>query len=298
MRNEKGYALPLVLGVSMVIVLITMSIVFSVRQKIGLATELKDKNMAYLAAHSAYNQVLYNILTSMFTSYGLSVQAKDGKEDVWWNLYGAPIEFENNVVVRLRDIASMASPLMQPRLFGKLVAHSSDDANAANALMDTLADWQDLDDLKRLNGAESYGYGMAGYGYGPRNFYIQVMEEVFLLKDFPPPHLFDKIKDDCYFWGIANINYMTMSEKMLRIVFPDESTVDRILKLRETKELIPSLFRSITGVLRTETVTLFPSGSIKVNIVATVNRSVEKTHAVVVKKETDRAPFRVVEWKK
>lgn len=297
MRDEKGYALPLVLGISMIIVLITMAIVFSVRQKIGLATELKDRNMAYLAAHSAYNQVLYNILTSMFTSYGLRVQPEDGKEGVWWNLYGAPIEFENNVTVRLRDVAGMASPLTRPRLFGKLVAHSSDDSKAANAFMDALADWQDIDDLKRLNGAESYDYGMAGYDYGPRNSYIQVMEEVFLLKD-SPPLLFEEIKNDCFFWGFGNINYMTMSEKMLQIVFADDSMVNRILKLRETKELTPSMFRSITGVPWSDTVSFFPSGWIKVDIVATVNRSVEKTHAVVVKEETDRAPFRVVEWKK
>ena len=296
-RDEKGYALPLVLGISMVIVVITMAIVFSVRQKIGLAIELKDRNMAYVAAHSAYNQVLYNILTSMFTSYGLNMQQEDGKEGVWWNLYGDPIKLENGVTVRLRDTAGMASPLTRPRLFKKLVAHSSDDSNAANAFIDTLADWQDIDDLKKLNGAESYDYGMAGYDYGPRNFYIQVMEEIFLLKDFPP-HLFDKIKDDCFFWGFANINYMAMSEKMLRIVFADESTVDRILKLRETKELTPPIFRSITGVPWIETVSFFPSGWIKVDIVAPVNKAVEKIHAVVVKRETDRAPFRVVEWKK
>ena len=89
-----------------------------------------------------------------------------------------------------------------------------------------------------------------------------------------------------------------MSEKMLRIMFPDESTVDQILKLRETKAMTPSLFRSITGVSVNDTVSFFPSGWIQVDIVATVNRSVEKTHAVVVKEETDRAPFRVIEWKK
>ena len=132
----------------------------------------------------------------------------------------------------------MASPLTQTGLFGKLLTHSSDDINAANAFMDALADWQDIDDLKRLNGAESYDYKMAGYDYGPRNSYIQVMEEVFLLKDFPAS-LFENIREDCFFWGYANINYMTMSEKMLRIVFPDESTVDQILKLREDKRINP-----------------------------------------------------------
>ena len=78
MSDEKGYALPLVLGISMVIVLITMAIVFSVKQKIGLATELKNRNTAYLAALSAYSQVIYNTLTSTFTSYGLTVQ-KEGR---------------------------------------------------------------------------------------------------------------------------------------------------------------------------------------------------------------------------
>jgi hypothetical protein len=281
----------------MVIVLITMAIVFSVKQKIGLVSELKDKNMAYAAAHSAYNQVLYNTLTSTFTSYGMTMQQEEGKEEIWWNLSGAPLEFENNVTVRLRDVAGMASPLTRPHLFGKLLTHSSEDTNAANAFVDALADWQDVDILKRLNGAEAYDYKMAGYDYGPRNFYIQTMEEIFLLKGFAP-RLFEEIQDDCFFWGFANINYMTMSQKMLRIIFSDDSMVDQILKLRGTGELTPSLFRSMTGVASSETISFFPSGWIQVDIVATVNRAVEKTLAVVVKEETDRAPYRVVEWKK
>lgn len=296
-RDERGYALPLVLGISMVIVVITMAVVFSVKQKIGLAMALKDKNTAYVAAHSAYNRVLYHILTSTFTSYGLNLQPEDGKARDWWNLYGAPMEFENDVTVRLRDIAGMASPLTRPRLFRKLLVHSSEDVAAAGAFMDVLADWQDTDDLKRLNGAESYDYGMADYHYGPRNFYIQVMEEVFLFMDFPSP-LFDNIKNDCFFWGHANINYITMSENLLRTVFENTAMVDRILELRKTRELTPSLFRRITGVVSSDTVSFFPSGWIQMDITATVNRSVEKTHAVVVKRETARAPFRVVEWKK
>ena len=296
-RNEKGYALPLVLGISMVIVLITMAIVFSVKQKIGLASELKDRNLAYLEAHSAYNQVLYHILTSLFTSYGLNMQTQDGKEGVWWNLYGAPIKLENGVTLSLRDVAGMASPLTGARLFKKLAAHASDESKAVNTFIDTLADWQDTDDLKRLNGAESYDYRTAGYAYNPRNFDIQVMEEIFLLKDFPPD-LFDKIKDDCTFFGVSSINYMVMSEKMLRIIFTDDSMVNQILKLRETGELTPSLFRSTTGVPSIETTSFFPSGWIHVNLVATVNKAIEKIHAVVVKGETDRAPFRVIEWKR
>ena len=49
-----------------------MAIVFSVKAKNRSGQQkLKIRNLAYVAAHSAYNQVLFNILTSMFTSYGL-----------------------------------------------------------------------------------------------------------------------------------------------------------------------------------------------------------------------------------
>ena len=71
--NQKGYALPVVMAISMIIVVMTLNIAFSTRQKLDTISELKDQSMARLKSYSALNEVLYNILTSNFTSTGIKI---------------------------------------------------------------------------------------------------------------------------------------------------------------------------------------------------------------------------------
>ena len=105
--------------------------------------------------------------------------------------------------------------------------------------------------FKRLNGAESYDYRVAGYDYGPRNFDMQVMEEVFLLKDFSPLIFLIILKKIIVFSGDATRHKLYGDEWKIcsGLCFPGDSMVDRILELRETKALTPSLFRNVSPVL-------------------------------------------------
>ena len=48
----------------------------------------------------------------------------------------------------------------------------------AETLVDTIADWRDQDDLKRLHGAEKDDYAAAGLPYGPRNGLFESVDEL------------------------------------------------------------------------------------------------------------------------
>ena len=294
--NEKGYALPTVIVIALIISVITMSIAFSVREKTAVALELADRSTAYLKSYSAYNKVLYNILTSTFTSAGLKIYQKDGSE-LAWDLYGEPIELAKGVTVKLRDGAGMLSPLFHPGYLRKFMEYTCKDSKKINLFVDTLADWQDTDDLKRLNGAESYDYRMKDYGYGPRNFYIQVSREVMLLRGFDP-ELFGEIKDDIVYWGGGNINYLTMSEKLLRALLKNDLLVDRIIRIRKEGNLTGRVFRNLTGIPETEANIYAPSGWIKVEITAKVGKAVDRIEAIVKKRGLAKRPYMVTEWKR
>ncbi len=294
--NDKGYALPMVIVITLIISVITMSITFSVQGKIAMVLELTNRSSAYLKSYSAYNGALYNILTSTFTSAGLKIYQEDGSELVW-NLYGEPIELAEGTMVKLRDGAGMLSPLFHPGYLRKFMEYTCEDSKKINLFADALADWQDKDDFKRLNGAESYDYRMKGYSYGPRNFYIQVPHEVMLLKGFDA-ELFEEIKDDLVYWGSGTINYLTMSEKLLRALLKNDPLVDRIIQLRKEGKLTGRVFRDLTGIPHTEQNIFAPSGWIKVVMRAQVERAVDRIEAVIVKRESQTKPYRVVEWKR
>ena len=294
--NKKGYALPTVIVISLIISVITMSIVLSVREKIVVAQELMDRSNASLKSYSAYNEVIYNVLTSTFTPTGINFQQEDGSKS-FWNLYAEPIELADNVTIMLRDTAGMLKPMYMAEKIRILTDYASDDSKKANSFADALADWQDIDDFKRLNGAESFDYRTAGYSYGPRNFYIQTPLEIMLLKGFDAD-LFEEIKDDLVYWGGGGVNYLTMSKKLLRALLKDDSLVDRIILLRKEGKLTGRVFSSLTGIPETEENIYAPSGWIKVEITAKVGKAVDRIEAIVKKRQTDRKPFLVTQWKR
>ncbi|MBI5591220.1 MAG: general secretion pathway protein GspK [Deltaproteobacteria bacterium] len=292
--NQKGYALPVVMAISMIIVIMTLSIAFSTRQKIAMISELKDQGQARLKSYSALNEVLYNMLTSNFTPTGIKIYLPDGKWKIW-NLYGEPIALDDSVSVKLRDVAGMVSPVTQPGYLAALLSGTSASTAGINSFLDKLADWQDADDLKRLNGAEAWDYQAAGYSYTPRNFYIQTIDEIRLIKDFDDS-LFDAVRGDIVYWGSDHVNYLTMSDKMLHVLLKNDKTVDALLKMRGDHVLTGDYFSALTGIPRTEMVFPAPSGFIRIEVTARQNEAVDTIGVVVAKRETHTQPYMVLEW--
>jgi len=294
-NSEAGYALFAVLLISMIIMVISGSLVYSVRQRVKLAGEMKARNRAYMKTRSAMSQVMYDVLTSTFTPTGLTIHDQNGtlKE---MNLYGDPIAISKGVEARLRDVSGMISPLFHPNYIRMLAEYVSKDSKVSNSFVDTLLDWQDADDLKHLNGAESYEYRSAGYQYIPRNYYIQVPEEIMLLKGFDR-HIFDKMKNDLAYWGTGTINFLTMSERLLRAILRDDSLVDRLIQMRKQGVLTGKIFRDVTGIPSSERYVFAPSGWIKIKVTAKVGKTVDTIQAVIVKRETRQRPFMVTQWR-
>ncbi len=292
--NQKGYALPVVMSISMIIVVMTLSIAFSTREKIAMMSELKDQSQARLKSHSALNEVIFNILTSNFTSTGIKIYLPEGKWKIW-NLYGEPIALNDSVSVTLRDGAGMVSPVTQPMYLTALLSGTSASTASIYSFLDKLGDWQDADDLKRLNGAESWDYRTTGYAYTPRNFYVQTLDEIRLLKDFDPS-LLDTVRKDIIYWGSDHVNYLTMSDRLLYALLKNDKMVGSLLQMRADQLLTGQYFTGLTGIPRTEMVYPAPSGIIRINVTARQNEAVDTVEAIIAKRETPTKPLTVLEW--
>jgi general secretion pathway protein K len=295
LTSDRGYALPTVLLISLMITLITMAIVDSVHQKARVVEELQERTEANLKSYSAMNEVIYGLLTSLPMETELRVHREDGSTALW-NLYGEPIELAAGVSARLRDCNGLAVVPFSPVKVGRLVAAATGDSSRANTAADALADWEDEDDLKRLNGAESFEYTAAGFTYSPRNHQIQTLQELLLVKGFDE-ELFAQISDDLASWGATETNYLTMSERMLRAMLADEDLVQRLLEFRAKRQLNYWTFTQLTGIQRSEQTVFGPSGWIKVAITAKQGKAVDTIEALIGRTATDRSPFMVAEWK-
>ena len=296
MRSEDGYALPTVLMISMIIIVIGMGITGAIQGRIKTTLELSHRTDAYLESYSAMNEVIFNILTSTFSPTGMIFLQEKGAE-VEWNLYGEQIRLSESVTVRLRDVSGMVSVLFHPVHLRKLMEDISQNSKKSNEFSDALSDWQDRNDLKRLNGAEVFDYRTAGYKYTPRNFYVQTIDELMLVKGFDAD-IFEQIKEDLVHWGTSVVNFLTMSRKTLKAVLGNDSLAERIVKLRDEGMLTGRVFRDITGIPVTEEFMFMPFGVIKIEVTARVGKAMDRVEAVIVKKQLIRSPYMVLEWKR
>ncbi len=304
MIKENGFALPLVLGISTILVLVIISISNSVSHKIALITEMDSQARADMKTYSAFNEVIFNLTTSNFTPTDMAVLPVSDMDQTapmgmipgiaLWNLFGVPISLEEGVTVTLRDTAGMISFFSNPKLIERSLARFSADTKQIATIVDSLADWRDNDDFKRINGAEAWDYRSAGYTYVPRNSYLQCIEEFRLIKGMNS-FLYERIRPEMIYWASGSDNYLTMSESLLRVVLDDDRMADQILQLRRDRLLTDTLFTAITGIHGTEN-SFSPSGLILVEITARVDQSTDRIQTVVSKRGSKNRPFTIMEW--
>jgi general secretion pathway protein K len=294
--GEKGFAVPVVLVISMIVIAIATSITYTVRQKISMAEEINNRSKAYTKSYSALSTVLYNLSTSTFNNYALDIHQPNG-DILKWNLYGKPIEIEKGVTAKLRDTSGMISPLFDEGYLELLLNRFYKKPAKIQQFIDTLADWQDADDFNRLNGAEVFDYKAAKLPYSPRNFYIQTIDELKLLKGFDP-EILNILKDDLLYWRTGHINFMTMSKEMLQALLPDDNMGKTIVDSRDQWTLTSAIFSQLTGILDSEDMLFFPRGWIKIEINAAEGNATEHIELVVLKSQRQQSPFWIAEWKR
>jgi hypothetical protein len=294
--DEKGFALPVILGISLIIIIISFGITAHLRSRVQMAQELGNYGQAFFKLRSGYAQTLYGILSNRYTASSVWIQKKDGSV-AYWNLYGQPIELSPGVTVKLRDTAGMVPLLHGGNDLKKLVYQLSSDRKKAAQFADSLLDWQDADNFKRLNGAEAWQYRTGGYDYVPRNHYVQVMEEIRLISGFSP-EIFDKFRQSVTYYPAGHRNYLTMDRQTLDALIGSKELVDTLIELRGTNDLSPARFRRITGIPSSMSVAYFPSTKLVIQVVAEHGEAKTGIFAVIDRKETQNAPFQVLEWRK
>jgi general secretion pathway protein K len=173
----KGIALLQVLLISAIITVLALFLTLTAQQQIAIAQLASDKATAELHLRSTESEVLFNLLTKEEMTENADLVLPDG-----YNFYNAPFKVGKYTQVRLQDVSGLISihypdELLLHKILNNLGASNSQ----ASTIVDSLLDWQDNDNLTRLNGAESGDYEL-----GPRNRLISSYAELKLIKGMTP----------------------------------------------------------------------------------------------------------------
>ena len=153
-----------------------------VKEHIRNSEGLRNKAEAIIKTRSAYDTLIYLMLTGQVTENKIMISQSGITNLKSIPLDGSEVMIEEDVFVQAQDSNGRLSLTTQnPDALRKLIRNETDSATAA-IFIDSFQDWIDRDDLARINGAEASYYRNHGFAYTPRNYDLQYLEELSLIR--------------------------------------------------------------------------------------------------------------------
>lgn len=297
--GQKGSATLLAIFVSAIIITIGIGFNWLVKEHLRAAEALKVKSEAMLEARSAFDALIYLLLSSVRNQKEAAFLS--GNEligAVNMPLNGDEVKVREGLKVSVRDSNGLVSlsSLNEAALKRLIEMLSGQDATG---IIDSYLDWIDRDNLARVNGAEESYYKSKGLPYAPRNMPIQYKEELAFIKGMDR-ELLKKI--DPYITTLPSpaFNPNTASETVLRAYLNiDERTVRTLMDYMSKKPVTSDgqLF-NLTGrrIDTGEGGAFYPSYFMEVTIKAGSPVPLYTIRAGIDLRQTVRGPYSVLYW--
>jgi type II secretory pathway component PulK len=211
-----------------------MLIYFS--SKASVYTQNAEKSIArteaLLSTETALADIQFHLLT------GSELKPNSG----FVNYFGRHFRLEN-VEVEIQDLHSLIA--LTPFGVYKLREYLESQnvaPDTVNSIVDSVDDWQDADDLKRIHGAEQGDYTDIDVRNGTMS---DVTELAFIFRKYGVD--FDKFQRDFTIYPVHHFNPLNVPDNMLRLISSDEQRVSILSKLRETQSLTEADLVRIVG---------------------------------------------------
>ena len=166
--REHGFVLVVTLWILAVITIGAAFFAQRVGSSIALARQSQQATQALLDLYSTRAEILFRLGTTGMSVYGLgpTPQAAIALDDRRYRGTGED-------TVRLQDSSGLINiNFVQPEMLLRLLGQLGVAAGNRDALLDTLYDYTDTDDLRRLNGAEAAEYRGRGLPLPPNDWLV------------------------------------------------------------------------------------------------------------------------------
>jgi type II secretory pathway component PulK len=179
-----------------------------------------------------------------------------------WNFYGDTFDLSDQVSIEIQDQNALFSlyNLDNGRLFEKLLDNMAMNVNSS-MISNSLIDWQDIDSLKRINGAERGDYMASSF---PTNIPLQNYHELLHIKGMNED-VWQQLTKLVTIRPVGYFNPFNAPKEILLLTL-DQSRVENIIQLRENGQLTKQVFTSITSIEEDEGVVFSTGNLLKVNI--------------------------------
>ncbi len=235
-KSEKGAILIIVIWIVAAIAVI--SAILSLRVKVSVRNNvyLKMKTEGFITLHSAIQRGIYY--------RGIKSKLKDlTEEEKRSSTYTFNIDGQEITVREIPVSSKLSLTTVRQDILKQIFMNYTESEEDAVAIVDSILDWTDGDNLEHRLGAEDNYYTNLDYPYYTKNKKLDNLKELMLIKGITPEMYYGSdrypaLKDIFTLYrtnGRVDIN--TCSPDMFRIFGIDEQTIDLILEKREEQPL-------------------------------------------------------------
>lgn len=260
-RKSQGIALIQVLIISIILTMLGIYINQTVRSQIGLVTLMKNAFSLNLQLENAEAELLHTLLTQ--TRYR-NIDS-DNAIVQQWNFHGAPFLINENTTVTIQDLSGLLSlNILDNTLAQNVFQQLGHSGHEVRTFLDSLADWKDKDNLKRLNGAESDYYHRLKQP-GPRNAYLQTLSEV---ENIQQGRLLTRAQWQRYFTTeiLLNFNPLNAPSFLLKAFLNNDTAYQEVLEKRSAGKLTGYNFYQLSSIKQGEFVVFATGRTLKVTL--------------------------------
>jgi general secretion pathway protein K len=170
--KEKGIALIIVLWFLVIMTFITLVLSQNLRTELLLTTNYLNQAKARALAETGIWRGAAMILNR-------TIAEKQGENiDLTGKQYSLDAS-QGELSVSLQSCSGLIDiNRSSPEMLKQLMFSVTESEEQANIITDSLMDWRDEDNLKRVSGAEREDYAALGLGYGPSNGLINSINEL------------------------------------------------------------------------------------------------------------------------
>ena len=263
----QGIALIQVLLITAILSVLAMFLTTTAKEQVKVAQWADDKSAALIAIHNAEANLLFELLTHNKIQSNNNDTTSEQEINKRWNFFAHPFNITSQVNVKIQDQSALINAhFPDEKVLKKLILHVGHSLNETNVIFDNLLDWQDLDNIPRINGDES-------------------LNDIKSIRNGAFPDLHDskfvqRISEKLHQSLLKNttlnskgfFNPMNSPKQLLTAITTPE-IAEQIIELRVNNQLSNKQFSQLTGIVESDKILFYPSNLLSIEFEGRVGTS-------------------------
>jgi general secretion pathway protein K len=269
-NKQQGIALIQVLIITAVLTILALFLTSTAKDQVKIAEWADDKSAALIAVHNAQAQLLFTLLTQpkhlVSDKAAPSVMVENITNQ--WNFFAKPFPVTAQVQASIQDQSALIhAHFPNKKHFIALLVANGETIDKANALYDNLLDWQDLDNIQRVNGDE-FLTDLSEI----RNGALPDLHDFNFIPGITPS-LKELLVQNTTVLGKGFFNPMNAPKALLTAITNVE-IAQQVMQLRASQQLTNLQFSQLTGIVENDKIILYPSNMLEIKLTGQVGFSV------------------------